>query len=44
MTHTEPTVLVEPDVFDEPEPEVVAELVPLKEVTPSRPIEVKVSY
>ena len=36
------TVLVEPDVLDESE--IVSELVPLQEVTPSRPIEVKVSY
>jgi len=33
-TCPEPTVLVKPDIFDEPEPEVVTELVSLQEVTP----------
>jgi len=41
-TNSKPIVLVEPDLLDEPEPEVVTELVQLQEVTP-RPIEVEES-
>ena len=41
VTSPEPTILFEPNIFDEPEPKVVAELVSLQEVTPSRPIEVE---
>ena len=37
----EPTFLVEPDILDEPKPEVVADLVPLQKIFPSWPIEVK---
>ena len=39
----ESTVLIEPEVLDELEPEVVAELVSLQEKTHSRPIEVEES-
>ena len=42
MTSPEPTVLVEPDILDEPEPEVI-ELMTLQEVTP-RLMEVEESY
>jgi len=41
MTSQEPTVLVEPDILDEPEPEVI-ELMTLQEVT--RSMEVEESY
>ena len=40
MTNPEPIVLVELDTYDEPDLEVVTEFVPLKEITPSRPIKV----
>ena len=43
-TSLESTILVEPEMLDESEPEFVAHLVPLQEVIPSRPIEVEVSY